>query len=603
MEVLTKPEHENPAAFFSSDPNSNAVINSPVVEYTNDKRRLKITSFFSLGNETYNNDNKPAEASERLRYKSVKSHELTLVDNDDDSMTGETLQLPKVTPYMRKFPLNASAANAIRSTSKITTTTAVVTKTTTPMTAAASTIKTTVPLKSSTKIRYASRDPGGDNFRIIVEPIAIYKKLAGTTQSTLTTTKSTLLPSGHKLVPNSLPLGDKFSAASHYRSQFNTNFTYFPYTTIMTTMTTTTTTAKSTTLGSVLPRTWSLSSKTATATDADKPNTRRFYIPRADSLERKLQFPATSTSSLPPSPPTPMPTLLKPDLFRSLVRKVSSSTPFPRPYYTRNRDKDDDEDEKENEDENENEKGNGNDSTRNSKAVSATSSVRDRNNGANSNDNDTVKLYEDNEILYYDDYYEDTENVRNNDDNYIDNKIGAEYSTPTARTNNVDLSAPKSTVKSSPKANTNNNLLLTKTPTATSTATATPSTAVNLPKSFPVFSSSPNSLYDQSASVSTTTIASKGADSNIKRLHRFKESNAQRCPQCNEKPFVRYADSYVPVIVIHSFCARHHYSLLASHHPLPTIYHPLPSIPYLLSPFISQVSAVLAEVWSTIYNN
>lgn len=109
-----------------------------------------------------------------------------------------------------------------------------------------------------------------------------------------------------------------------------------------------------------------------------------------------------------------------------------------------------------------------------------------------------------NEVLYYDEeYYDEGEAVASdndqNDDNYIDNKI-TEYSTAKSQT--------------SPKAK-----LIVKTPIS--------STAF------------PKSTYQTSPIESSSTVGRFEVET--KRPHRFKESNSERCPQCNEKP-LRYAD-------------------------------------------------------------
>jgi len=145
------------------------------------------------------------------------------------------------------------------------------------------------------------------------------------------------------------------------------------------------------------------------------------------------------------------------------------------------------------------------DTPRNSKAV-ASVSLANRNR-ARKNGNDTIKLYEDNEILYYDDYYDEVESGRNDhNSNYIDNKI-SEYTTQ---------KSTKSLIKS--------NTIPTK--------TATASTAIHVPS---------KSHFSQNVPFEESTTADASKEADISTSKRFKESSTQRCPQCNEKPLVRYA--------------------------------------------------------------
>lgn len=512
VEVLTKPDRKS-FVYFLPNPNS-YVLNSPVVDYTNNNRHLKITSFFSLGNETFEQGQTNLPAG-KLQNENVKNHELTFDDRDDsDSLTGETLQIPKVTPYLRKLPPNTSLANAIRTTSKITNSTPMAVTTITTTAAMTSITKATTPppslkVPTRTKFQSASTEPNNsDNFRIIVEPIAVYKTLVRNTYKVPTTTTSTLSINGYKFVQNSSEHSSKTFSKANPKHQFNVTFTHTPYPTI-------TTSNDKSTITNVLSLSTdtNISNSTApTVTDAvidnDKSKVRRFYIARNDQSERKLPNAVTNAGSSSTEQKT-------------VTKKNTNNRTSLRSHRNQQIDFTDQDD---------------HESILRGKLRATTTARTTSTHRSNFvNGSDTVKEYDENEILYYDDYYDELDDFNdkqseNNDgddanknerdnENYIDSKVDVEYSTaPSA------LNAKQKSAKLVTKIN---NLRKT---------TLTSSTAGNLSfKSSFLFPNLPNQL--------STTTSSKDAEVSTTRLHHLKVSNTQRCPPlCNEKPSVRYAE-------------------------------------------------------------
>lgn len=257
---------------------------SPVVDLTNNKQ-LKLTASFQLRNPNVApnftvNSYKPND----LPYETVRSYELNF--HNDDSVIGETSQLPaKTTSFTRKFlPLNVSS------------TTVRVPKAT-----------TTSPRNLKPTLR--------DNFRIIVEPESSKKTLPPTVFSSKPT------PSYENTIfTYKLPSTDKFSAT--YRSQNVLSTTYTPYSIIQSQ---TTTTGKP-------PVNLPADNEKQTS----NANNRRFYIPRNDLLERKLSLNSVTTTNSPTIPKTELikPTTkqinVTPSTFHgeSQGRSVSSTTPI-----------------------------------------------------------------------------------------------------------------------------------------------------------------------------------------------------------------------------------------------------------------------------------
>lgn len=142
-----------------------------------------------------------------------------------------------------------------------------------------------------------------------------------------------------------------------------------------------------------------------------------------------------------------------------------------------------------------------------------------------SSNNSTEKQPPDNEVLYYDDDlaeeiddYEDVETSQNVDSNYIDNKIVDYTSTSQQQPVNQTPKITTTQMYSGP------------TPSHSSTNTNGPSKSLSSPAA-----SSTRNPYDF---VKTRL---KEAEISTKRtINKLKEvTTADRCPQCNEKPFVR----------------------------------------------------------------
>lgn len=347
--TLSRHENNKPIEYF---PFIRSAF-SPIVDLTNNKKQLKLTASFQLGNpsngvrNTTVNNFKPND----LPYETIRSYELNF--HNDDSIIGETSQLPaKITSFTRKYqPFNISS------------TTIRIPKATT-----------------SSPIRNFKTPSIRDNFRIIVEPINSKQP----SPPTAFTTKPTPSPA-NTIYTYKMPSTDKFSA--NYRSLANIlSTTYTPYSIIQLQTTTTTTTSKPTV------------STVSVPPDSDKQtsnaNSRRFYIPRNDLIERKLSFtPVTTTNS---------PTVPKTESIKPTTKQINLT----------------------------------NNDSHNRIVHSTTPSTLTQN-----------KEGEENEILYYDDEYYDEGEQPENDDNYIDNKI-TEFSTSTY-TN--DVPKPKPSTPPKPK--------------------------------------------------------------------------------------------------------------------------------------------------------
>ncbi|XP_065219258.1 uncharacterized protein Cda5 [Planococcus citri] len=354
---------------------------SPVVDLTNNNKQLKLTASFQLGNPingvhrnaTVNNF-KPID----LPYETIRSYELNF-RNDDDSIIGETSQLPaKINSFTRKYqPFNISS--------------------------------TTIRIPKATTaspIRNFKTPSIRDNFRIIVEPINSKKPLPP-----IAFTAKPTPSAGNTIFTYKMPSTDKFSAT--YRSLANVlSTTYTPYSIIqLQTTTTTTTTTSKPVLSSVSPDS---EKQTSNA------NSRRFYIPRNDLIERKLSLSSITTTN--------SPTIPKTDSIKPTTKQFNVP--------------------------------NNNDSHRIAHSTTPSTLLTQNNN----------KEGEENEILYYDDEYYDEGETPENDDNYIDNKISNEVSTSTYSN---DVPKPKPSTPTKPK--------LTKVPFSSTSSINVPKSPLRIP--------------------------------------------------------------------------------------------------------------------------
>ncbi len=420
-------------------------VNLPVVEIRNGKlTNLTDNDFYHNDENNYNhnhnhnikNGNGPPApvASDQLEYESVRSQELEF--RTEDSSVGETSNLPKVAPYVRKYvPTVPAFASTPKFSLKFTTTTA-----------------------KTDHAPVSENSPFRDNFRIIVEPVTSTKNSTLRTRAPLAEGKKYTATATTKQATRSA-LATKANAS--FAPPHPQHQSRGPGTTAATAKSTTPTIANET--------------KSTTAAPApivaanDKLYNRRFYIPKTNSLERKLQF-GPAVASVGPSGSGGA----------GIPRTDSSSPSLTQPTITKH-------------------------STGYSENSARPSSTEKA--GATNN-----------ELLYYDDdddedEYEDDDDIDESDrnvdsnynNNYIDNKIVDYFSTTAKSATNAPIS-PRST-----------------TPTLTTT-----STALHDPISFPT----QNPYEFVKNRLKETQISGK-------RTQRPKETNAERCPQCNEKPYVR----------------------------------------------------------------
>lgn len=386
---------------------------------------------------------------DRYIYESVQSQELEY--RTEDAHIGETSYSPKVTPYLPKFsstPPTATTPKQIRG----------------------------ISFPKGSFILSTDNFPTRDHFRIIVEPVA--KNSSTLPKTTVPTTSSLPTTIEFKVATNKLQLGDKFSNTFRSSNAPSSQTLTQPSLSTVASSTTSPTLAKAT-------------NTLASDTDA-KLNTRRFYIPKTNPVERKLHFnyeTTTNTNNLGES------------LQRTDSRATTKQQPQPpklldvRADHLR---------------------------APNSKPTSPSALP-----SVSSSGSSTEKLPPDNEVLYYDDDlgeqiddYEDVETSQNVDSNYIDNKI-LDYSSSTSQ---------KQPANPTPK--------ITTTQTYGRPTPSHPSTNVDGP---------PKSLFSSPTASSTRNpyefvkTRLKEAEISTKRsVGRLKEvTTADPCPQCNEKPFVR----------------------------------------------------------------